>query len=202
MYETGRVVEAACWAHARRQFYELHAARPNAFNTEALERIGALYRVEDAVRGKPPDERRVYRHAHARPLLDQLHAWLSAMLETLSRKSDTSRAILYALNRWEALTRYCDDGQLEIDNLAVERALRGVAIGRRNYLFAGADSGGERAAAIYSLIGTAKLNGVDPEAYLRHVLRCIADHPINRIDELLPWNTITMEISAATVMAS
>ncbi len=103
------------------------------------------------------------------------------MLETLSRKSDTSRAILYALNRWEALTRYCDDGQLEIDNLAVERALRGVAIGRRNYLFAGADSGGERAAVIYSLIGTAKLNGVDPEAYLRHVLGCIADHPINRM---------------------
>jgi transposase len=188
IYETGRVVEAACWAHARRQFYELHASRPNAFNTEALERIGVLYRVEDAVRGKPPDERRAYRQAHVRPLLDQLHAWLSAMLETLSRKSDTSRAILYALNRWEALTRYCDDGQLEIDNLAVERALRGVAIGRRNYLFAGADSGGERAAAIYSLTGTAKLNGVDPEAYLRHVLGCIADHPINQIDALLPWN--------------
>lgn len=110
------------------------------------------------------------------------------MLETLSRKSDTSRAILYALNRWEALTRYCDDGQLEIDNLAVERALRGVAIGRRNYLFAGADSGGERAAAIYSLIGTAKLNGVDPEAYLHHVLGCVADHPINQIGALLPWN--------------
>ncbi|SPD62578.1 transposase (fragment) (plasmid) [Cupriavidus neocaledonicus] len=108
-------------------------------------------------------------------------------METLSRKSDTSRAILYALNRWEALTRYCDDGRLEIDNLPVERALRGVAIGRRNYLFAGADSGGERAAAIYSLIGTAKLNGVDPEAYLRFVLARIADHPINRVDELMPW---------------
>ncbi|WP_157381490.1 IS66 family transposase, partial [Burkholderia ubonensis] len=124
----------------------------------------------------------------ARPLLEQFHTWLSATLETLSRKSDTSRAILYALNRWEALTRYCDDGQLEIDNLPVERALRGVAIGRRNYLFAGADSGGERAAAIYSLIGTAKLNDIDPEAYLRHVLARIADHPINRIDDLLPWH--------------
>jgi transposase len=187
IYETGRVVEAACWAHARRQFYELHAARANTFNTEALERIGALYKIEDAIRGKPPDERRAYREAHARPLLDQLHAWLTATLETLSKKSDTSRAILYALNRWEALTRYCADGRLEIDNLPVERALRGVAIGRRNYLFAGADSGGERAAAIYSLIGTAKLNDIDPEAYLRFVLARIADHPINRVDQLMPW---------------
>ncbi|KDP87820.1 hypothetical protein CF70_034470 [Cupriavidus sp. SK-3] len=118
---------------------------------------------------------------------DQLHARLGATLETLSRKSDTCRAILYALNRWEALTRYCDDGRLELDNLPVERALRGVAIERRNYLFAGADSGGERAAAIYSLIGTAKLNGLDPEAYLRAVLTRIAAHPINRIDEITPW---------------
>ncbi|BBQ02415.1 transposase (plasmid) [Burkholderia sp. SFA1] len=187
IYESGRVTEAACWAHARRQFYELHAARPNALNTEALERIGALYRIEETIRGKPPDERRAYRQGHARPLLDEFHAWLTTMLATLSRKSDTSRAILYALNRWEAFTRYCDDGQLEIDNLPVERALRGVAIGRRNYLFAGADSGGERAAAIYSLIGTAKLNSLDPEAYLRFVLARIADHAINRVDELAPW---------------
>lgn len=192
IYETGRVAEAACWAHARRQFYELHAARPNALNTEALERIGALYKIEEAIRGKPPDERQAYRQTHSRPLLDQFHAWLSATLETLSRKSDTSRAILYALNRWETLTRYCDDGRLEIDNLPVERALRGVAIGRRNYLFAGADSGGERAAAIYSLIGTAKLNGIDPEAYLRAVLTRIADHPINRVEDLLPWNMTTL----------
>ena len=109
----------------------------------------------------------------------------------LSRKSDTTAAIRYALGLWEALTRYCDDGHLEIDNNAAERALRAVALGRKNYLFAGSDTGGERAAAIYSLIGTAKLNDRDPEAYLQTVLSRIADHPINRISELLPWNLDT-----------
>ncbi|EEF28194.1 conserved hypothetical protein [Ricinus communis] len=99
IYETGRITEAACWAHARRQFYELHVARPNALNTEALERIGALYRIEETIRGKPPDERQAYRQEHARPLLDRFHAWLTLTLETLSRKSDTSQAILYAMNR-------------------------------------------------------------------------------------------------------
>lgn len=138
--------------------------------------------------GKPPDERRSVRRARARPLLDDLKQWLRGSLEKLSRKSDTSAAILYALNLWPALTRYCDNGAIEFDNSAAERALRGIAIGRRNYLFAGADSGGERATAIYSLIGTSKLNGVDPEAWLRHVLTQIADHPVNRVDELLPWN--------------
>jgi transposase len=109
-------------------------------------------------------------------------------METLSRKSDTTAAILYVLNRWKALTGYCDDRTIEIDKSAAGRALRGVAIGRRNYLFAGADSGGERAAAICTLIGTAKLNGVDPEAWLRHVLARIADHPVNQVADLLPWN--------------
>lgn len=139
------------------------------------------------IRGKPPDESRSVRQARTRPLLD-LEPWLRASLEKLSRKSDTSGAILYALNLWPALLRYCENGVIEIDNSAAERALRGIAIGRRNYLFAGADSGGERAAAIYSLIGTAKLTGVDPEAWLRHVLTQIADHPVMRVDELLPWN--------------
>jgi len=113
---------------------------------------------------------------------------MRSILGILSRKSDTTAALMYALNLWPALTRYCDDGIIEIDNSAAERALRGIAIGRRNFLFAGADSGGERAAAIYTLIGTAKLNGVDPEVWLRHVLTHIADHPVNRVDDFLPWN--------------
>src|ERR1700722_437910 len=139
-------------------------------------------------RGRSPDERRRVRNARARPLIESMHLWLKASLATLSRKSDTAAAIHYALSLWDARVRYLDDGRIEIDNSAAERALRGVAVGRRNYLFAGSDRGGERAAVFYTLIGSAKLNGLDPEAYLQHVLTHIADHPINRIEELLPWN--------------
>ncbi len=188
LFEDGTIHEAACWAHARRKFYDLHVARPTALTAEALRRIAELYAIEADIRGKSPVERRQIRQARARPLIDDLEHWLRTTLDTLSRKSDTAAAILYALKLWSALLRYCDNGAIEIDNSAAERALRGVAIGRRNYLFAGADSGGERAAAIYSLIGTAKLNGVDPGAWLRHVLKYIADHPVNRVDEFLPWN--------------
>ena len=120
--------------------------------------------------------------------MDDLHRWLHKTLAGLSRKSDTAAAIRYALSRWRALGRYLDDGTIEIDNSAAERALRVVALGRKNYLFAGSDAGGERAAAIYSLLGSAKLNDLDPKLYLRHVLERIADHPVNRIHELLPWN--------------
>lgn len=200
LYEDGTIQEAACWAHARRKFYDLHEARPSALTTEALHRIGELYVIEAKIRGKPPHERQQARQAEAKPLIDDLERWLRGMLENLSRKSDTSAAIMYALNLWPALVRYCDDGMIEIDNSAAERALRGVAIGRRNYLFAGADTGGERAAAIYSLIGTAKLNGVDPEAWLRHVLAHIADHAINRVDEFLPWNCAEMLQSARVAL--
>jgi len=130
------------------------------------------------------------RQARARPLLEQLKRWMEQSLRSLSIKSETAGAIRYALSHWKALTRYLDDGLLEIDNSAAERALRAVALGRENYLFCGADSGGHRAAAIYSLVGSAKLNGLDPELYLRQVLTSIPEHPISRIDELLPWKIV------------
>jgi len=188
LYADGRIQQAVCWAHVRRHFYDLEQAHASPIAQEALLRIVALYKVEDQIRGKPPEERRAVRQAESKPLLDSLRQWLETTLLKLSRKSDTTAAIRYALSRWDALTRYIEDGHIEIDNNAAERSLRGVALGRKNYLFAGSDAGGERAAAIYSLIGSAKLNGLDPEAYLREVMTRIADHPINRIKDLLPWN--------------
>lgn len=188
LYENGRVEQAACWAHVRRKFYDLEQAHASPVAREALVRIGALYGIEETIRGKPPDERRAVRQTQSKPLLDSLRQWFEATLSKLSRKSDTTVAVRYALSRWYALVRYIDDGHIEIDNNAAERSLRGVALGRKNYLFAGSDAGGERAAAIYSLIASAKLNRLDPEGYLREVLTRIADHSINRIEELLPWN--------------
>ena len=147
-----------------------------------------MYVIEEEIRGRSAEERRAVRTERSKPLLESLKQWMEETLGKLSRKSDTTKAIRYALGRWDALMRFCDDGHLEIDNNAAERSLRAVVLGRKNYLFAGSDVGGERAAAIYSLIGAAKLNGLNPEAYLREVLSRIPDHPINRIEELLPWN--------------
>jgi transposase len=183
-----RIQEAACWAHVRRKFYDVHVASASPIAAEALERIGRLYGIETEIRCRPPDERREVRQSRAGPELEALHAWLHAVLPTLSKKSELAIAIRYALSRWIALTRYRDDGRIEIDNNAAERALRAVALGRKNWLFAGSDDGGERAAAIYSLLGTAQLNGLNVEAYLRHVFEHLPEHPINRVAELLPWN--------------
>ena len=188
LYEGGTIYEVACWAHARRKFHDIHIAHASPTTSEAIERIAALYAIEAEIRGSTAEIRQATRQARARPLIDDLRTWLEATLGKLSKKSDTAGAIRYALSRWRALTRYVDDGKLEIDNNAAERALRVVALGRKNFLFAGSDSGGERAAAIYSLLGSAKLNGLDPEIYLHQVLERIADHPISRINDLLPWN--------------
>ncbi len=182
------IYEAACWAHARRKFHDIHLAHASPTTTEALARIGALYAIEDEIRGKPVDLRLSVRQTRARPLLDDLRKWMEKALRSLSSKSETAAAIRYALSRWRSLTRYTEDGLLEVDNSAAERALRAVALGRKNFLFAGSDCGGERAAAMYTLIGSAKLNGLDPELYLRTVIAQIADHPISRIQDLLPWN--------------
>ena len=201
-----RIAEVACWAeqpkvpamrsivgmaaegHVRRKFFDVHAATGSTTAREALDHIAGLYDVEQDVRGQPPDERRHVRQARTRPMLDAFRQWLDATGPKLSRRSDLAVAIRYALTRWQALTRYADDGRLEIDNNAAERSLRGVALGRKNWLFAGSDQGGHRAAGIYSLVETARLNGVDPEAWLADTISRIADYPARRVAELLPWN--------------
>ena len=183
-----RIAEVACWAHVRRKFYDVHAATGSATAREALDHIAGLYAVEDDLRGRPPDERRHARQARAGPMLDQFRCWLDATGPKLSRRSDLAIGIRYALAPGPGLTRYAGDGRLEIDNNAAERSLRGVALGRKNWLFAGSDQGGHRAASIYSLVETAKLNGVDPEAWLTDTIGRIADHPARRISDLLPWN--------------
>ncbi len=183
-----QIQEAACWAHVRRKFYDLHQATKSPIALEAMQRIAALYAIEAEIRGQTVDIRQAQRQARAGPLIEDLKCWLDQQLKTLSTKSELALAIRYARSRWPALCRYVDHGLIEIDNNIAERSLRAIALGRKNYLFAGSHSGGERAAAIYSLIGTCKLNGIEPLAYLRHVLTHIADHRINRIDELLPWN--------------
>jgi transposase len=188
LYEGGHIVEAGCWAHVRRKFFDVHVANGSAIAKEALDRIGVLYGVEVAINGNSPEERCRQRQAQSKPIAEALKTWAEEIAPKLSGRSELAAAFRYMLARWLALTRCFDDGRLSLDNNPAERALRGVAIGRKNYLFAGSDRGGERAATMYSLIETAKLNGIDPEAYLRDVLARIADHPNNRITELLPWN--------------
>jgi transposase len=183
-----RLAEVACWAHARRQIFEVHADTASPAAYLLLQKISELFAIEADISGRPPKERLAVRAARSVPLLAALKAEFEATRNKVSEKSSLAKALRYALARWDALTRYTTDGRLDICNNAAERAIRPLALGRKNWLFAGSDSGGERAAKMYTLIETAKMNDVDPEAYLRAVIARIADHPIRRIDELLPWN--------------
>jgi transposase len=188
LFAGNRISEAGCWAHVRRKFFDVHAAIASPIAKEALDRIGQLYRVEEAISGMPPDHRRRERQQHSKPIAAALLAWAEETVRSLSRKSELAKAFRYMRARWPALVRCFDDGRLALDNNPAERALRCVAIGRKNYLFAGSDAGGRRAAAMYSLIESAKLNQLNPLLYIADVLARIADHPARHIDELLPWN--------------
>jgi transposase len=174
--------------HARRKLFELAAVSKAPIAAEAVRRIDELFAIERELNGKPAGERLAVREERTKPLVIELEAWLRIQHERVSRKSEIGKAIAYALNHWQALIRFLDDGRICLSNNAAERALRGIAVGRRNWTFAGSDRGGERAAAIYTLIETAKLNGIDPQAWLADVLARIADHPAKQVADLLPWN--------------
>jgi transposase len=189
----GPVTEALCWAHARRPFFALaDLARPGKppapLAVEAVRQIDALFAHERVIHGQPAEQRLAYRREHVAPLLEAFAAWLRHERPQLSRHAEVAKAMDYLLKRWPAFTRFLDDGRICLSNNAAERALRGVALGRKSWLFCGSDRGGQRAAALYTLIGTAKLNDIDPQAWLADVLERIAGHPIRRLHELLPWH--------------
>ena len=206
LYEPGRapgpVTQAACWAHARRKFFvladiEAAARRKSQGKTllvlspvamEAVKRIDALFEIERAINGLDADTRKAMRAKQSTPIVDAFHSWIREERAKLSRHHDLAKAMDYMLNRWGAFVRFLDDGRICLSNNSAERALRGIALGRKSWLFAGSDRGGVRAASLYSLIVTAKINDVDPQAWLADVLARIADHPVHRIDELMPWN--------------
>lgn len=186
-YRTGRVTEMACMVHIRREFVKVFESYKLPMAQEAIERIAKLYEVETRARGKSPDERVALRQEYAKPIFDDLEAWLSAQLNRISGKTPLAKAIRYALTRLPKARPYLDHGILELDNNTAERAVRPVTLGRKNYLFMGSEAGGKSAAIAYTLIETCKLNGVNPEAWLTWVLARIQDHPVNRIGELMPW---------------
>lgn len=190
IYKDGRILEAGCWSHARRKLWDIHVKQkrlPGTLAHQGLVRIGEVFKVEAEVNGRSALRRRRMRQARTAPVLKELKSWMNATLAQVSAKSPMALAIGYSLSNWTALTNFVGDGRIDAHNNTAERALRGVAIGRKNYLHVGSDAGGHTAAVMYTLLGTAKLNGINPQRYLRHVLERIADHPSNRIDELLPW---------------
>jgi transposase len=200
LYKTGDVLEAACWAHARRQFNDLYQANDSPIAKQALEKIAQLYAIEKTIRGKPKEQREQVRQTQATPLLESLHLWLKEQYASVSTKSDLGKAIAYSLNRWQALINYASDGRIEMDNNIIERQIRPIAVGKKNWLFAGSDNGGHRAAAMYTLLNTAKLNGINPEQYLTYVFERINDHKVNQIDQLLPWNVQLEKDAASTTV--
>jgi len=207
----GPVMEALCWAHGRRKFFELADIAGAALKRaqgktdvvispmalEAVQRIDVLFAIERDLGGLPADQRLAARQDRSQPLVDDLHAWMVQERAKLSRGNDVAKAMDYMLKRWGAFTRFLADGRVCLTNNAAERALRGIALGRKSWLFAGSDRGGQRAAFMYSLIVTAKMNDVDPQAWLADVLARIAEHPAHRVDELMPWNWKSARVAAA-----
>jgi transposase len=193
----GPITEAACWSHSRRKFFELADLRKAPLATEAVHRIDALFAIEREINGMPAAERLAVRQRKSRPIVADLEQWMRTERARLSHHAEVAKAIDYMLTRWPAFTRFLDNGRICLSNNAAERALRGVALGRRAWLFAGSDRGGERAAAMYTLIATAKLNNINPQAWLSDVLARIADHPASRLQELLPWNWNALSTQAA-----
>jgi hypothetical protein len=192
LYEAGRkpgpISEAACWAHGRRKLFKLAEVDRAPLAAEAVQRIDVIFDAERTINGQPTEQRLAIRQAQIAPLVAELGNWMREQRGRMSRHAEVGKAMDYMLTRWDAFTRFLTDGRICLTNNAAERALRGIALGRKSWLFAGSDRGGDRAAAMYSLIITAKLNGVDPRAWLADVLARIADHPASRLHELLPWN--------------
>jgi hypothetical protein len=186
--QLGPITETACWAHGRRKLFELAELSRAPLAIEAVRRIDAIFDAERPINGLPAAERLAVRRQYIAPLVTELEAWMRENRGKLSRHNPVAKAMDYMLTRWETFARFLGNGRICLTNNAAERALRGIALGRKSWLFAGSDRGGDRAAAMYSLIYTAKLNDVDPRAWLADVLARIADHPASRLHELLPWN--------------
>ncbi len=191
------VTEAGCWSHGRRKLFDLAQLARAPLAVEAVQRIDAIFDAERCINGLPADQRLAVRQTQVAPLVAELEAWMRTARAKTSRHADVGKAMDYMLKRWDTFSRFLNDGRICLTNNAAERALRGVALGRKAWLFCGSDRGGERAAAIYTLIVTAKLNDLDPRAWLADVLRRIADHPASRLHELLPWNWSVPTRSAA-----